>query len=61
MNAYPFFEVEKLADQQTAILYLNRPDKLNAMSWPFWRDLPLVVEDLEKDPEVRVVIIAGRG
>ena len=40
MNAYPFFEVEKLADQQTAILYLNRPDKLNAMSWPFWRDLP---------------------
>ena len=61
MNAYPFFEVEKLADQQTAILYLNRPDKLNAMSWPFWRDLPLVVDDLEKDPDVRAVIIAGRG
>jgi len=61
MNAYPFFEVEKQAEQQTAILYLNRPDKLNAMSWPFWRDLPLVVDDLEKDPDVRVVIIAGRG
>lgn len=61
MNIYPFFEVEKHVGQQTAVLYLNRPEKLNAMSWPFWRDLPLVVDDLEKDPEVRVVVIAGRG
>ena len=61
MNAYPFFDVEKYAEQQTAVLYLNRPEKLNAMNWPFWRDLPLVVDDLEKDPEIRVVIIAGRG
>jgi enoyl-CoA hydratase len=61
MNAYPFFEVEKHVEQQTAVLYLNRPEKLNAMSWPFWRDLPFVVDDLEKDPEVRVVVIAGRG
>jgi enoyl-CoA hydratase len=61
MNTYPFFEVEKVVEQQTAVLYLNRPEKLNAMNWPFWRDLPLVVDDLEKDPEIRVVIIAGRG
>ncbi|MCX5858098.1 MAG: enoyl-CoA hydratase-related protein, partial [Deltaproteobacteria bacterium] len=43
MNTYPFFEVEKVVEQQTAVLYLNRPEKLNAMSWAFWRDLPLVV------------------
>jgi enoyl-CoA hydratase len=61
MNTYPFFEIEKHVAQQTAVLYLNRPEKLNAMSWPFWRDLPSVVDDLEKDPEVRVVVIAGRG
>jgi enoyl-CoA hydratase len=61
MNQYPFFEVEKHVEQQTAVLYLNRPDKLNAMNWPFWRDLPLVVDDLENDPDVRVVILAGRG
>lgn len=61
MNAYPFFEVEKHPAQQTAVVYLNRPEKLNAMSWPFWRDLPIVVDDLENDPEVRVVVIAGRG
>ena len=61
MNAYPFFEVEKHVEQQTAVLYLNRPEKLNAMNGSFWRDLPFVVDDLEKDPEVRVVIISGRG
>jgi enoyl-CoA hydratase len=42
-------------------LYLNRPEKLNAMNWPFWRDLPLVVGDLESDSDLRVVIIAARG
>lgn len=61
MHTYPFFEVEKHEKQQTAVLYLNRPEKLNAMNWPFWRDLPLVVEDLEKDSDIRVVVIAGRG
>jgi enoyl-CoA hydratase len=61
MESYPFFEVEKKPDIKTAILYLNRPDKLNAMNWPFWGDLPKVIADLEDDPEVRVVIVAGRG
>ncbi len=61
MNNYPFFEVEKIPAQQTAILYLNRPEKLNAMNWPFWRDLAPVVKDLENDPDVRVVIVAGKG
>ena len=58
---YPFFEVEKDSANRVAHLYLNRPDARNAMNWPFWRDLPLVVDELEADPEVRVVIIAGRG
>jgi len=61
MNNYPFFEVEKISDKNIAILYLNRADKLNAMNWPFWRDLDFVVADLEKDPEIRVVIVAGKG
>jgi len=61
MNSYPFFEIEKIPAQQTAVLYLNRPEKLNAMGWPFWRDLAPVVEDLEKEADVRVVIVAGKG
>jgi enoyl-CoA hydratase len=61
MSVYPFFQVEKNPDIKTAILYFNRPEKLNAMNWSFWQDLPRVIDELEADPEVRVVIIAGRG
>jgi enoyl-CoA hydratase len=61
MTAYPFFEVEKDTDTRVARLYLNRPEARNAMNWPFWRDLPLVIDELEADPDVRVVIVAGRG
>lgn len=58
---YPFFEVEKDPSTRVAHLYLNRPEARNAMNWPYWRDLPLVVDELEADPEVRVVIVAARG
>jgi enoyl-CoA hydratase len=61
MYEYETYAVEKRPEQKTAILYLNRPEKMNAMSWPFWRDLPLVVEELERDPEVDAVVIAGKG
>jgi len=61
MGDYPFFEVEKIPEKRIAVLHFNRPEKLNAMNWAFWRDLPLVVDELEADPEVRVVVIAGRG
>jgi len=60
MDSYEFFEVERHS-QHTAILYLNRPEKLNAMNMPFWEELPLVVAKLEEDVNLRVVIIFGRG
>jgi len=58
---YPFFQIEKRPAAKTAILYFNRPEKLNAMNWPFWRDLPAVVKELEEDREILVVVIAGLG
>ncbi len=58
---YPFFEVSKNPETKTAVLYLNRPDKRNAMNDDFWWGLPGVVADLEKDPDVRAVVVAGRG
>jgi len=61
MYEYETYQVEKRPEQKTAILYLNRPEKMNAMNWPFWRDLPLVVDELEKDPEVDAVVVAGKG
>jgi len=44
-----------------ATVWLDRPDKLNAMNLPMWDDLPRAMEEVGTDPEVRVVIIAGKG
>lgn len=42
-------------------LWLNRPDKLNAMSRDMWTDIPMAVAELDADDSVRVIIVAGRG
>jgi enoyl-CoA hydratase len=42
-------------------LWLNRPDKKNALSEDMWADIPRAISDLGADPEVRVVVVAGRG
>ncbi|GBF49539.1 enoyl-CoA hydratase [Leptospira ryugenii] len=59
MKSFPFFEI--VYDRNVAILYLNRPDKRNAMNWPFWRDLPEVIQTIDADPKVHAFIIAARG
>lgn len=56
---YPFFQVE--VQGPIAILYLNKPEKRNAMEWSCWRDLPKVVEEINQDDRIRAVIVAGRG
>ncbi len=59
MKSYPFFEIE--IQKNIGIIYLNRPDKRNAMDWSFWRDLPFVIEEIDKDPSIHVFVIAARG
>jgi len=44
-----------------AWVYLNRPDKNNAMNPPAWKESPAVFEELSNDPDVRVIIVAGKG
>ena len=58
---YPFFEIEKDPATKTAFLFLNRPEKRNAMNDDFWWGLPKVVADIEADPEIRCCVVAGRG
>jgi enoyl-CoA hydratase len=58
---YPFFQLEKFPENKTALLNFNRPEKLNAMNWPFWRDLPAVISEIEEDKDIVAVVIAGRG
>jgi enoyl-CoA hydratase len=48
-------------DEHIATVWLDRPDKLNAMGLDFWTDLPAIMNALGDDPTVRVIVIAGRG
>jgi len=61
MKVYPFFEIVKHKEIKTSVLYINRPTSRNAMNWEFFRDLPFQIQELERDPETAVVIIAGKG
>ncbi len=56
---YSVIEVEHQG--HVAILWLNRPDKLNAFNPPMWDEIPHAVAALDADPAVRVIIVAGRG
>ncbi len=48
-------------DDHIATLWLDRPEKRNAMGPAFWDDLPRAMAAIGSHPEVRVVVIAARG
>lgn len=45
----------------TAVLTLDRPDKLNAMNHAFFFELPEAMRMLDEDPDVRVGVLTGSG
>lgn len=56
---YEFFEIEKRGS--VAWVFMNRPEKRNAQGPAFWKESPLVFAELDADPEVRCIVLAGRG
>lgn len=59
MKNYAFYHVE--VQPPLAWVYLNRPEKKNAMHPPAWSEPVPIFSELDQDPEVRVVIVAGKG
>ena len=59
MGAYEFYEVVK--KPPIAWVYLNRAEKKNAMNPPAWKESIPIFEGIDKDPDIRVAVIAGRG
>ena len=50
-----------IIDGAIAHLNMNRPEKANGMNEAFWIELPAIVEELNQDPNVRVLVISGEG
>ncbi len=46
---------------KVAVLYINRPDKLNALNSATLRDLGEALAELSKDENVRAIVITGAG
>ncbi len=44
-----------------ALLELNRPDALNAVNMDVRQKLAASADSLVEDPDIRVIVIAGRG
>jgi enoyl-CoA hydratase len=59
MKETEFYLVEK--KPPLAWVFLNRPEKRNAMNPPGWTETPSIFQDLDEDPEIRAVILAGKG
>jgi enoyl-CoA hydratase len=56
---YTFYSVEK--KPPIAWVWLNRPEKKNAMHPPAWTELIPIMKDLDDDDQIRAIIIAGKG
>jgi len=58
------FESEVLSIERqgdVGILWLDRPEKRNAMNPPMWTAFPAALEALLEDGEVRAIVLAGKG
>lgn len=47
--------------QQVAHIVLNRPEKRNSMSPAFWRELPQIVEQIDREAQARAIVISSTG
>ncbi|MCL5116653.1 MAG: enoyl-CoA hydratase-related protein [Firmicutes bacterium] len=59
MDSYQWLELE--VAERVATIALNRPETLNALTDGLLKELTDAVKSVEKNPEVRVLVLTGRG
>lgn len=59
MNAYQYIQIERLSGH--ARLWLNRPQRHNALNAQLIAELHRGLEELAQDDAVRVLVLGGRG
>jgi 2-(1,2-epoxy-1,2-dihydrophenyl)acetyl-CoA isomerase len=60
-KAMEYRTIELIRDEGIGILYLNRPDALNALNKRMKIELIDALKQTESDDQVRVLILSGRG
>lgn len=58
-DSYKFYAVEK--EKHIAWVYLNRPEKKNAMGPDAWKEIIPIFDDIQDDDDILVAILAGKG
>lgn len=52
---------EKDKVEGIAVIKLNRPKVMNAMNKQLWLDFQVALEDVKRDPDMKVLIVTGEG
>ena len=53
--------LEKKINSYIVEISLNRPEKLNALTKPMWKELGKIFKKLSKDKNLRCIVIRGKG
>ncbi len=62
MTEWPDFKTLQIeVDGAVATVFLNRPDKANAMNMVMWAELEDCFKQIDQSDEIRAVILTGRG
>lgn len=59
MNAYEFIETS--LEGSVALIELNRPRQLNSLNRKMVRELVEAMENFDRDDQVRVIVLTGKG
>lgn len=59
MNKTTCFDVN--IENGIAHISMNRPDKMNSMIRVFWKELPDIIKEIDKNSEARVIVLSGQG
>ena len=59
MSKFKCFELK--VDNNVANLVLSRPDELNTMTRDFWVELPEVLDEINRNSEIRAVSLSSSG
>ena len=57
----PYRSLAVTVQDGVALVKFTRPDKLNALTFDTYLDIPEVAHDLNADPQVRAVVLTGEG